>query len=242
MKTTITKELHHSLLIEDADLQSLYAFLSSRYKDVEVNAKCIDGSKLESKEVSELVSFENPTYRRIRAIFFYAKNDLDERLSLGIWGDRISTTADLEIESKNDEQALYISREVLNKFVEMKPWYDLLARVPISYVLGVLSFIWAMWHTASQIMGKAPPSTVLAKYSILETLNIFVLFAIIIVAVIYPFDWVQKRLFPKVFFLLGKQKKTMESIKKWRSFVFSGLILAIATGIIGNIISNWFLK
>jgi hypothetical protein len=241
MKTTISKELRHSLLIEDVDLKSLYAFISSRYNEVDVGAKCIDGSKLESKEVDEIVLFDNPSYRKIKSISFYAKSDFDERLSLGIWADGVPNV-DLEVESKNDEQALYISREILNKFAEMKPWYDLLARVSISYVLCGLWFLWSMSITASQILGKSPPSATFAKYSIIETFNILLLLGLIAVAVIYPLDRVQKRLFPKVFFLLGKQKKTMETIKRTRNFVFSGLILTIVTGILVNIVSNWLLR
>jgi hypothetical protein len=242
MKTTITKELRHSLLIEEEDVKSLYGFISSRYKEVKVTANCIDGSKLESKEIDEIISFENPNYRKIKSLSFYAYNDINERLSLNFWTDRAFTTAELEIESNNDEQALYSSHEILNKLAELKPWYDLLTRFPISYVVVGLWSLYSMIYTINQLIGERPPSSVLDRYSTFELINFAIVIVLIVFAIIYPFDWVQKQLFPKVFFLLGKQKKTMETIKKWRGFIFSGLILAIATGIIGNAISNWLLK
>lgn len=242
MKTTITKEIHHSILAEGDELQSLCGFISSRYKDTEISAQCIDGSKLETKDIKEILSFENPNYRKIKNISFQAHNDFDERLSFDIWADRTFTSAELRIESQDDEQALYATHEILNKLREMKPWYDLLARIPISYVVFGLWFLWGMWITANQLIGLRPPAASLTKYSIFESLNIAVLITIIAFAIVYPFDWVQKRIFPKVFFLIGKQKKTMETIKKWRGFIFGGILLAIVTGIIGNAISNWLLK
>ncbi len=242
MKTTITKELHNSLLIESDEIKSLYSFISSRYKEITVIANCADGSKLESKEIDEILSFENPNYRKIRSIALYAFTDYNEKLSLNFWTDRVTVTAELQIESKDDEQALYTSREVLNKLLEMKPWYDLLTRMPISYVVFGLWFLWGMFSTIPLFLGTRPPSATLARFSLLETINIAVLVTIIAFAITYPFDWAQKQLFPKVFFLLGRQKKTMETIVKWRGFVFGGLILAIVTGVIGNAVSNWLLK
>jgi hypothetical protein len=242
MKTTLSKDIRHSLLVEEGDLQSLYDFVSLKYNEVEAAAKCIDGSKLETKEIREITSFENPSYRKIKSISIHARNDSDERMSLDIWTDRAFISAEFQIESQNDEQALYVSREILNRLAEVKPWYDLLTRVSISYVLYGLWFIWGMWNTVTQLMGLRPPSSVLAKYSTIEVLNFMLLIVIAAFVITYPFNRLQKYLFPKIFFLLGKQKRTMETIVKWRGFVFGGVVFAIVIGVIANAISSWILK
>lgn len=242
MKTTLSKDIHHSLLIEESDLHFIYGFISSRYERVEASAKCIDGSKLETKEINEITSFENPNYRKIRFLSFRARNDLDERMSLDIWTDRTLVNAELQIESQVDEQALYISREILNRLAETKPWYDILTRATLSLVVPALLFAWGMWATVGQLVGLRPPSPVMAKYSTIEQLNFIILFAVILSAITYVLDQLQKHLFPRVFFLIGKQKRTMETIRKWRGFVFGGVIFAIVIGVIANIISHWLLK
>ena len=242
MKTRITKELRHSLLVEDNELASLFAFISSRYKKVTISATCTDGSKFDSSEIDEILCFENPNYRKIKSLFLSAFTDLDENMSLNFWTDRTAVTAEIQIESTNDEQALYTSREILQKIAEMKPWYDLLARIPISLPVLGLWGLSSVMYTTWQVFGLIPRSTTLTQYSFFEIFNLLVVMVAVVFVVIYPLDWAQKQLFPKVFFLLGKQKKAMETIKKWRSFVFSGLIFAIITGVIGNAISNWLLK
>lgn len=242
MKTTLSKDVRHSLLVEGSDLQSLYKFLLSKYEKVEATAKCIDGSKLETSEINEITSFENPNYRKIKFISIQAQNGPDERMSLDIWADRTFTNAELQIHSLVDEHALYISREILNRLAEMKPWYDWLTRVPVSYVLLGLWFIVSIWNTALQVIGLRPPSSMLAKYSTIEVLNFVILFVIVVLAVIYPLDRLQRYLFPKVFFMIGKQQRTMETIRKWRGFVFGGVIFAIVIGVVANIISQLFLK
>jgi hypothetical protein len=243
MKTTISKNIRHSLLIEEGDLKSLHEFIASKYEKVEIVARCIDGSRLETREINEVVSLENPNYRKVKTISVKAQNDYTEGMSLDIWAaDRVSTSAELEIDSNVDEQALYVSHEILNRLAEMKPWYDLLARVPVSYVLFGLWFTSGIWNTVQQLIGIQPPSPVLTRYSTIELLNFMLLFGIIALGIAYLLDCVQKYLFPKVFFLIGRQKKTMRTIQKWRGFIFGGVIFATIVGVIANAISKWLLR
>lgn len=233
MKTTISKKIRHSLLIEEAEFGSLYKFMSSRYERVQIVAYCLDGSELETDKVAEIFEFENLNYRRIQTVVVSARNDWEERLSLAIRsnGSGFLGTAELDLSSQDDEAALYVSREVLKRLAEMKPTYDLLARTSVVYVAFGLWGLFGLAVTAMRMLKLAPPSPGLAEISAIESFNAAVLATLLLLAITYPLDLGRKYLFPKVFFLFGKQKKTMETIRRWRSFVFGAIILSVGIGL-----------
>ncbi len=241
MRTTILKKVRHSLLAEEDDLRSLCAFVASRYTKLEFVARCVDGSTLESKDINEILSFENPNYRRIRSVSVRAQNDYNDRLSLDIFVDGVFTSSELDISSMMGEQALWTSREILNRLAEMKPWYDLLARVQISYVLCGLWFVWSMWLTVEQLLGLVPPAPP-SRFSWIEQLNSITLVVVIAIVASEALSRVQRYFFPLVFLMIGKQIRMMGTIQKLRGVVFSGVILAIIVGIAANTISNWLFR
>lgn len=242
VKTKISCNPKHSLLVEKDDMHFLFNLVEQRYKNLEVTAKCIDGSSLESSNIADITSFENPDYRRITSISIRARTALTERFTCDISIDRTSSTAYIDIESESDKDAFYLKQEVLNRFSGMKPWYDPLTRISITELVFALWVFIGLFHTIRRAFGLIPRSPALSQISTIETLNFIVLIAITVLAITRSLDWIQKYLFPKVFFLIGKQTKRMERIKKWRSFIFSSSIFAIITGVIGNFVSNLIIK
>ncbi len=233
MKVEFSKTIYHSLLIQEEDLRSICSFVSSRFKNLKIIASCMDGSRFESEDINEILLFDNPKFRRIKSIRVEGDSGSREQISVDIDSDRFST-ASIFLLSESDDQAVYISREILNMLAEMKPSYHLLARIPVSGVLAAFWVAWTTLYTASMMLGFVHPS--ISRFSGIQQLNISIVLAIIFFVVTYPFDRLQRYLFPKVFFLLGKQKKAMETIKQWRSFIFYGLLLSIITGIVSSLI------
>lgn len=238
MKITISKNVYHSLLVEAEDLRGIFDFLASKYKSAEAAGNCTDGSSLETQDIQELLAFENLNYRRLTSIMIKAKDDWEETLSFTIGSDRTST-AEIYLTSNNDEKALYISQEILKRLTDMKPSCDWVARASVLHT--ALTLFLVAWLILQIILAFGLARLEYHPLTITEYVNQNLFFVIILFAITYPLDALRRYLFPKVFFLIGKQKKTMETIRKWRSFIFITVILTIALGVITNWIYNaWF--
>jgi hypothetical protein len=235
MKTTISKHINHSILVEPEELKSLFDFISSKYKEIEATGNCSDGSSLETKNIQELLSFDNLTHRRFTSIAIRARDSFDETCSLEIHSDGLNSlfsTVDIYLTSQSDERAVYVVHEIIQRFLNMKPSYDWIARTSVilatAIVIGVLGLLLNIGIL---------PSAQRTQSSISEYVNQGLLFFTVFIAITYPIDLLRKYLFPKVFFVIGRQKKTLEMIGKIRSFIFISVILAIILSVIANWIS-----
>jgi len=248
MKFTISKEIKHAMLIDENNLSGLFKFISEKYEKVEIITKCNDGSLLETKDIEEILSFENPNYRKIISVTITGRNSPEERLSFSTiinnfsW-DIISldlpfweSTAELTIISEQEEIAKYNSDKLKQLLLELKPsfFYDFLART------SLLSIIILLWGTLSIIYwGKVifgVISSIYSKVSGLEAINITLFLAFAVIFITYPFDLLRKWLFPKVFLVLGKQRKNMETIQNYRKIFFVVFLLGIVISIIAGLI------
>lgn len=234
-KISISKDVNHSLLVDEGELKSLCDYLATKYDRLELTASCVDGTTLETSAVDDIVQFDNPTPRKIKGLTIDALKSYEERVSIDIDGGNLLGGGSFTIKSLSDEDALVISSEILSKFAEMKPWYDLFARYKITYfILGFLAVV-LIGISFGVTFGFTP------KTSSQITFDQWVVgFVIAIVIVNFGF-WInalQRYLFPRVFFLLGKQKRTMETIISVRKYVFSGVILAIIVGLVSNLLSS----
>lgn len=232
MKTTIPKNITHSILAESDEIKSIYDFLASKYKSVEITGFCNDGSQLETKDIQDLLSFENLNYRKIEAISFSAIGD-DERFRLAI-----KDNTELHLSSNNDERAVYIAEEIIKRLLDMKLSYDWISRVPVLVAaISLLMIVWFLWQIAIYT-GVISSAQAYTSTGVSEYINRSVFMAIVILGITYPFEKLKKYLFPKVFFLIGKQKKAMETIQKVRTFIFVTVLLSLLLGIITNWLSS----
>ncbi|MGZ5437988.1 MAG: hypothetical protein ACXWID_04070 [Pyrinomonadaceae bacterium] len=237
MKTQIRRSIKHALLVEADDLISLVKFLNSRYANLKITAECNDDSEIESEAVDEIINFENPNYRKIKNLDIKAHSSLDERLSIRIRSGWPLTGTTVNVTSENDESAVYTSQQTVKLLSNMKPGYDLLARTSITFlVLGVWG-VYGVLRTVGVALGIVKPlSPMPPDWSWIETLNIWFVFMAVIVGVLLLLDRLRLALFPKIFFMIGKQKRKMEALIKWRWIVFSGLILSILSSVAAGLI------
>lgn len=117
----------------------------------------------------------------------------------------------------------------------MKPWYDLLTSSEFYYetifslIILFIPFIGYFIYIVLRFL-----EFILIQSIILSLLGIMILIVV---------EPTRKYLFPKVFFLLGRQKRKMQVIQQHRKWLFEGIIFAIIIGVISNIIySNLFPK
>lgn len=238
MKTTVAKDIYHSLIVSENDLNSIFDFLKSKYNSVQLMGDCNDGSSLETGDVDEILRFENVSYRKFTSIRIKATSGIDDVFSLGIYSDRYKTS-EIYLYSKNDERALFISQEIQKRLTEMKPAYDWIARISILFATITILSIVGLVLSGAEILGMRE-AVHGAEITIYDFFNRTVLLGLLILIATYPIDMLRKYLFPKVFILIGKQKTLMETIKKWRSFIFITLLASTFLGIGVNWLSNYF--
>lgn len=246
MKTSITRTFSHGLLVDEINLNALVDFVSPKYQSFQIVAICSDGSRLESNNIADIIAFENPNYRAIISLTLEARTSVAERFSLRITSEVFYRVAEMNVESESDERALYVSSEVIRRLNEMKPWYAFLVRYLWSMIFGLLSFGYGTWQAIQDTLlnGKLfnlTPSSI-SQISILSVVYLLTILCLVIYVLLLLIDRLQNILFPKVFFLLGKQKQTMASIEWWRQLVFGGIVLAIVTGVLGNFIYSMIAK
>lgn len=244
MKTNISKSIKHSLLVEADELGSLVEFIRSRYEKVRITAECKDNSELEADDISEIINFDNPTYRKIQKITINANTAYEETLRLHIDAASNSnmffSSARLHITSKSDETAVYLSQEIPTRLREMKPEYDLLARFAFSFLIGLLLVSWMIIDFIGKLFGfiqlkPEQPSSL----SWNDTITFGFILLLLSITLALSLDKIQSTLFPRVFFLIGKQKRSMENLKKWRMIVLTALILGVVSSLIASFIWQW---
>lgn len=241
MKTSISKNVYYSLYLEELDLQAFHKLLSSKYKHPSITVRCSDGSIWETEDIHELISFENPNYRKIVRMTFIARNELTELCSLDIHPpDIFGCTAEVSIKSDKDERALFFFNELLKMLKESKPSYDTLTRVPITFIVFGLWGLITLTMTFLKMAGYLATKQSSHPFN-LEMFNEIFMIVIIVLAVTSTIDWGLRKLFPKVFFALGRQTRAMERIKKLRGIIFIGISLALLVGLLVNYISKTLL-
>jgi hypothetical protein len=245
MKITITKKIKHSLLIEESELRALFNFLSSKYEKFWITTRCIDGSALETIVIDDFFNFENPNKKRIRSITIRAfSSDFDERVFLDIITDGSLlfsyNKTELTVESRSQETAEIVTNTILSRLFEMKPWYDFLARYPIYNVLLVFFLGISPLVFLGYFLGFIRSSNISIKLPLEEVLGVIFLFVMGFLSVETILYTIQCYLFPKIFFMIGKQKKGMEIRIKWRYFLGVTIFISFVISLIANSISAKF--
>jgi len=247
MKFIISKEIKHALLIDEKNLRELFEFISNKYEKVEITIKCNDKSLLETKDIEEILSFENSNYRKIISITITGRNSLEERLSFSIVNDLsrnildvgyplFGPTAEYTVISEKEEIAQFNSDKLIKLLLELKPsfFYDIFSRTTL------LSIIVLFGGTASIIycggVGFGIISRTSSNVSGIESLSAGVILFIALLVITYPFELLRQWLFPRVFLLLGKQKKNMKTIENCRKIIFIVLTFGILVSIIAGLI------
>ena len=247
MKSVISLTIKHSILLDERSLKATYRFMQSKYANVEIEARCVDGTILETKNLDDLLTFDNPNFRKIESLTLHGINGREDYCMLNISSKYyVVSTADLRVVSLSDEISLFIKNEIQNLLKETKASYNWFVTWPSSYILcGTLGATFLLLATLRIFLHFTSPlerakSTIDLPTDIVVYLNIFSAF--FLWAFANRIDHCQKLLYPKVVFLIGRQKDEMARRDKMRSVILNGVILAIVVGVVTNVVSNWLIK
>ncbi len=242
MRITTRRETRQSLLVREGDLKSLYDFIASKYKGISLVAVCRDGSRLEAKAADELLAYENPSFARIVSLDIEGRDGFGESVSLEI-GTRPSgsplgdNSAEIRTNSEDPERSRHIADELFRRLKSMKPWYDVIARVSLFFVLFGVFVVAALIYNAGRLFGfvrsPAMPSAPSAGDSLV------LVFLIFLYAVTYPLDSFRRWLFPHIFFAIRRQKEVTETVERTRRNLFWVLVSAVASLLVAGLYARF---
>ena len=156
-------------------------------------------------------------------------------------GDFWSTTAVLTVNSQKDETAVFVADELGKQLRGMKPPYDLLARTSLYVAIMVSSVAFLLILGSLMLFGVLPHESLAAhehSYNLYSFAETFSIIAFIVIA-IAPLEIARSWLFPRVFLMIGEQKKKMETIRKYREWLFVGLLLAVVGSLAAGLILRY---
>lgn len=233
-----------AIIIKEDDLIDIYKFLINNYKEIKMEAFCIDNTNIHFELIEDIINYNNYSNRRILEIQISAKNDYDNRLNLKIgtknykwphWKfiDISEETFELDI-STNDEEKL---NAIINKFTDLnksiKQWYGIISTTHLYQnilIISILSTLYGFFKT--QIFKSQTNPTV--SLSLVEAYDILISGVVILIIVMYLLELIKRYLFPKVFFLIGRQKDVYKRVSYVRNLVFITIGLSIIIGVLVN--------
>lgn len=246
------REIRHALVIGKEELLKIFGLIAEKYEKIEISAKCSDKTILKSKDINDIIRFENHNFRKIESIsirgfhFGLKNSSVEEYLFLTIVNkDYISTTAEISVSSKKEKDLNYILGKLDELFLGAKPWYNFLTKISVFWslffpLLSIICGVVAILYLYLKLTGKILQDTSKLNLSTAEQLLITMIIICLLYIICYPIDKLRRWLFPKLFFLLGRQKKTMEKIESVRKVLFIviciGLVVSILAGLLLRII------
>ena len=241
MKVSMHKSISHAILVESSDLQGLCQYLLQKYKRVEIAARCSDGSKRETEDISDILSYGNQDYHKIVMLAVTGINDQDDKAEIAIFTNRRFTSAEFDVVSRDDEKPVLVSTEILSRLKDMRPTYHLLVDVQSERTVATVCATLATMIGIVFLAGLWGASVSVDLELVSRNLFWFSLLAVSCVAFLRLGDSVVTYLFPLVFFDIGRQAQKMKRIEWFRNVLFIVIALGILIGLIANAISKQIL-
>jgi hypothetical protein len=227
MKTSVSKSIYHALVISEADLKCIAQIIEDEYGELRISADCIDGSTITPNSLSELVDFDNPSFRRIKSLTIRADRSREKYCELSI-EDSLFSTASFSIEDSDEKRLLKVSKDLTAHLQECRPYYSTLAKVSFTtavagvlFAIGVI-FYWARWFRSEKSLAAT------SGWSFEEFMFAFIPLVIVGGMVMKNLDRAWDWLVPKIWFAIGRQKAEHEKRAKVRTWLFGATVLAIA--------------
>jgi hypothetical protein len=213
----------------------LTQFLLNHYSDAKFSARCSDGSRLTSDKLEEILEFPNPSFRKIEnfEISFDQKsfNDSGE-IELGAAG---SYTTQLTVRGTDDMKVTHVANEVSRQLAELRPAYWLIMKLRPSIVLwaALISYLVVVNWVYVLATGKRIESPV-GMSGFISLIYVLIPVLLVLAAAVLFLDKAWDWLFPKAWFLIGRQSREFERRAAARKFVFIAIGASIVVGVASN--------
>lgn len=132
----------------------------------------------------------------------------------------------------HDEKSFYVMKRKIESILESKkPMYSALSRIPLIWITDCL--IYTILYAYTWINGIVYPKET-------QSLISFICWAVLFVPMLPLSRRIKLSVFPKSDFAFGLLNQKSKKMAALRSFIWKGIILTMAIGIIVNMISNFF--
>ena len=117
MDIKIKRRITYSIVITEIELKALTNFLFSNYSNISITASCSDGSTLITKEIEDIINFENSNFRKIESM----KLDFGEHNTEGgdvELSDGSLSNCKFSVNESDDAKALKVAKEIEQRLKE----------------------------------------------------------------------------------------------------------------------------
>lgn len=251
-RSPVPERVKHALLIKEDDLRYLQSYLARTFDDgIAYHARCLDGTELRFEDIEDLISYENPKFRRVVEIAMECRHG--DKLSLDLQvGVTYSFFLDLPfrresaiytIYSDDDGELMKIRSELSRRFESMRPWYSILTLVNSIFILLVPLFLYALLARTYSIIMKlffAPPESVstIQGYTFGDVFAPAILFGAILLSLGMVVDRIREFFFPRVFIVIGRQKDEWQKRGKVLNVVVVIIGIGLVVSVAGTLIAQ----
>ena len=234
MKETIQTTRIHAFVVQTADLDKLWRLLAKDDGVVTVSVDCSDDISRQFDDWEELLSYDNPSTKRIKALFItssrgsrpYASIDFeDQQLLHGMI--RIHIEAEDRLDSA-------IRDGIVDVIEGTKPWYSPFAQAtfPFGSVVAICTYVGIWW-----VLGELSLKFVSLRDASESTMMFFfVALSIVTAFVMTGLNRLRVRAFPACYFALGQGKRRYDADERIRWGVIVALLVSISGAVLVQLI------
>lgn len=230
MRETIHTTRNHAFVVQPSDLVKLWKLLAKDNGAPIVSVDCTDDIRRQFDNLEELLSYDNPSTKRIKALFFTSSLHDREYASITFEEQRyIHAVICVHIESE-DRLDSTIRDGIVDIIEGMKPWYSPFARTtfPFGSLVTVCTYT-GLWWLSAELSLKlvslkdASESTVIF---FLVALSVFTAF------IMTGLNRLRLRAFPVCCFALGQGERRYDAEERIRWGVIVALLVSVVAAVV----------
>jgi hypothetical protein len=261
MKSTKHLTIRHPLIIRSDDLQYIDHFLAGTFMEIRYKATCSDNTEFELTDLNELLSYENPNFRRLKTVQIKGSGlkGKDEPDSLSrvfppnqvelIFEDKrdmIANPCNIRFKFEDHKDQFAIEDELIKRIRAMRPWYFWFTMVSLVALVNTMmigiSLLTIVLSGLLLLLGQFPfPSDMLIPFFTMEFFPLMGI-GIILMGSLYLLDRLRFFILPTCWFCIGKQEQVVAKRQKIALYVTELLGVGIILAIIANLISSFIEK
>lgn len=222
----------HAFVVRQDGLQKIWKLLEDHIGAVNASAECSDDMVREFNNWEQLASYENPSTKKMLKLSIQSRSD-DRNKSANVnFSDNSWGTIRIWIEAPKRVGAEV--KDAISDILDgMKPWYSVLARVDIPYVI---IFVFGFAYIVSNIYFLNQPTGTPKGISFERAFFLsgaVILFLGILAFFIWALNKIWSWLFPVGFFALGQGEQRYKTVEKVQWGILITFLVSLVASTVG---------
>lgn len=229
LKIDKSESYNWSIVVDEKELRRLDEIIKDAFRDsqeitLKYNIKCADGSLIETDDINEVVSEENPKNRQIEYIAANTENPNSSKklyISLGKKYSSSEKSVSYSISGDTRDWVYLTASKIEERVKNLKIWYSSIPKIDLSSIFAII-FLAILIYFNAQMEKETNKS-----------INLIIIG--IFIVILYIVYRITKKgcsyLFPSVVFKLGDGIKRYEDVEKLRGQILWGIIISFAVSL-----------